>query len=132
MDALFRFGNAAVPFEPLIDRWLADQADELRPIAARWVQAIRASGADLNELIHDGHPTFCAGDAAFAYVSAYSAHVNVGFFRGAELNDPAGLLQGGGKYMRHVKVTRANEIDETALEALIEAALLDMVSRLDD
>ena len=130
MDALFRFGDAAVPFEPLIDRWLADQADELRPIAAQWAQVIRCCGEQVRELIHDGHPTFCFDDAAFAYVSAYTAHVNVGFFRGAELNDPAGLLQGGGKYMRHVKLAGSNAVDEAALEALINAAYLDMEGRL--
>jgi hypothetical protein len=44
------------------------------------------------------------GDAAFAYVDAYRAHVNVGFFRGAEIADPDGLLEGVGKFMRHVKL----------------------------
>lgn len=129
MDALFRFGDAAVPFEPLIDRWLADQAEELRPIAARWVQVIRSCGEQVRELIHDGHPTFCAGDAAFAYVSAYSAHVNVGFFRGAELRDPAGLMQGKGKFMRHVKVGPDKGVDEAALESLITTAYQDMIIR---
>jgi hypothetical protein len=49
-------------------------------------------------------PTACVEDAPFAYVSAFRDHVNVGFFHGTALPDPAGLLQGTGKYMRHVKV----------------------------
>ena len=47
--------------------------------------------------MHDGHPTACVADAAFGYVNAFKAHVNVGFFRGAEIADPEGLLEGTGK-----------------------------------
>ena len=65
---------------------------------------MRACGDDVRELLHDGHPTACVGSAAFCYVSAFTAHVNVGFFLGAELPDPAGLLEGTGIFMRHVKL----------------------------
>ena len=61
----------------------------------------------MRELLHDGHPTACVADAAFAYVNAFTAHVNVGFFRGAELVDPARMLEGTGRYMRHVKLVHA-------------------------
>ena len=92
---------------------------------------MRACGEDVRELLHDGWPTACVEDAAFAYTSVHAAHVNLGFYRGAELPDPAGLLQGGGKRMRHVKLMPGNEIDEDALEALIEAAYEDMKARLE-
>jgi hypothetical protein len=46
----------------------------------------------------------------------FTAHVNVGFFRGAELSDPNGLLQGTGKFMRHVKL-RPGAPSLSALEA---------------
>jgi hypothetical protein len=39
--------------------------------------------------MHDGCPTACVGDAAFGYVAAFRDHVNVGFFFGALLQDPA-------------------------------------------
>ena len=80
--------------------------------------------------MHDGHPTACVGDAAFAYVNAFKAHVNVGFFRGAEIADPAGLLEGTGKYMRHVKVRPDRGVDATALKGLISTAYTDMKQRL--
>lgn len=91
---------------------------------------MRECGDDVRELIHDGAPTACVTDAAFAYVNAFKAHVNVGFFRGAELADPAGLLEGTGKYMRHVKLRPDRDIDAAALTALIQSAYADMKQRL--
>jgi hypothetical protein len=121
---------AAVRRDPAVEAWLQGRADELGAIARRWFEVIRACGDDVRELLHDGHPTACVGDAAFAYVDAFRAHVNVGFFRGAELADPDGLLQGTGKYMRHVKLRPENGVDAAALERLIAAASSDMRKRL--
>ena len=87
-------------------------------------------GEDVRELMHDGHPTACVADAAFAYVNAFSAHVNVGFFRGAEIADPKGLLEGTGKFMRHVKLRPGGEFDAAALMGLIDAAYIDMKKRV--
>ena len=80
--------------------------------------------------MHDGHPTACVADAALAYVNAFKAHVNVGFFRGAELPDPTGLLEGDGKFMRHVKLRSQIEVDATALLKLIDTAYTYMKARL--
>lgn len=124
-----RFPTAA-PHDPGIDAWLAARPGELGAIARHWFEAMRRSGADVRELLHDGHPTACIGDAAFGYVNAFTAHVNVGFFMGAALSDPAGLLQGTGKFMRHVKLWPGEAVDEPALLALIERASADMRSRL--
>ena len=83
---------------------------------------MRECGDDVRELLHDGHPTACVGDAAFGYVNAFNAHVNVGFFLGALLEDPAGLLEGTGKHMSHVKLHAGSEVDREALAALIRSA----------
>ena len=94
----------------------------LGPIARPWYERMRECGDDVRELVHDGAPTACVGDAAFGYVNAFRAHVNVGFFLGAHLADPAGLLEGTGKHMRHVKLRPGSEIDREGLAALIHAA----------
>ncbi len=107
-----------------------EHAGELGVIAQRWFESIRVCGDDVRELLHDGHPTACVADAAFAYVNAFKAHVNVGFFRGAELADPNGLLEGTGKFMRHVKLRPEGEVDTTALMKLIVTAYTDMKERL--
>ena len=80
--------------------------------------------------MHDGLATACVDDAPFAYVGVFTDHVNVGFFHGASLSDPSGLLEGTGRYMRHVKLKPGRAVDEPALEALITAAYRDIVTRL--
>jgi hypothetical protein len=99
-------------------------------MAEPWFERMRECGADIRELLADGHPTACAQDAAFAYVDAFSAHANVGFFFGAELDDPAGLLEGAGKRMRHAKLRWGEPVNVAALEALIAAAYRDIRLRL--
>jgi hypothetical protein len=56
--------------------------------------------------------------------------VNVGFFCGAMLDDPAGLLEGTGKRMRHVKLRPAQHVNAVALGELIAAAYRDIRLRL--
>jgi hypothetical protein len=129
MSQLLRFPTS-VKRDPGIDVWLQQHSNELGEIARRWFEVMRDCGGDVRELLHDGHPTACVGDAAFAYVNAFTSHVNVGFFRGAELADVDGLLEGTGKFMRHVKLRTASDVDATALRKLIEAAYLDMKARL--
>jgi hypothetical protein len=105
-------------------------AGELGAIAQRWFELMRTCGGDVRELLHDGHPTACVDDAAFGYVNAFKAHVNVGFFRGAEISDPDGLLEGTGKFMRHVKLTPERDVNAPALAKLIRTAYTDMKRRL--
>ncbi len=69
-------------------------------------------------------------DAPFGYVAVFRAHANVGFFQGAEPEDPTGLLEGSGKQMRHVKAKPGVELESAAPEALIAIAYADMKVRL--
>lgn len=121
MNGLFRFADASRR-NPAVEAWLRQQVPGLGPIAAAWFATMRACGPDVREVMHDGSPTACVRDVAFGYVAVFRAHVNVGFFRGAELPDPHGLLDGTGKQMRHVKVKPGAEPDSAALTALIHAA----------
>jgi hypothetical protein len=129
LSELFRFPTA-VKRDPAIEVWMQEHADELGAIARRWFEVMRSCGDDVRELLHDGHPTACVGDAAFAYVNAFKAHVNVGLFRGTELADPKGLLEGTGKFMRHVKLSPTRDLDSAALTKLIEIAYADMQRRM--
>ena len=109
---------------------MRQHTDELGVIAKHWFEVMRECGNDVRELLHDGHPTACVADAAFAYVNAFKAHVNVGFFRGAEMADPAGLLEGTGKFMRHVKLRPERHFEAAALARLIATAYIDMKERM--
>ena len=130
MNQLLRF-YGSVKREPAVEAWMNQHSGDLGPIAQYWFEVMRDCGDDVLELLHDGCPTACIGDAAFAYVNAFRAHVNVGFFRGAELPDPNGLLEGTGKFMRHVKLRPDSEVDATALAKLINTAYVDMKRRLE-
>lgn len=114
--------SGATRHEPDVAAWFTAQDDELRQLARAWFDRVRACGPDVGELLHDGHPTACVDGAAFAYVDAFAAHAAIGFFHGAELDDPRGLLQGSGKHMRHVKLRPGRPVDAAALDALIAAA----------
>jgi len=128
-DALFLLPSAVRRADE-VDAWFAQPDHELRRLVQPWFEQIRALGDDVRELIHDGCPTACVDDAAFVYVNAFSAHAAVGFFHGAALDDPAGLLEGSGKRMRHVKLRWGQPVNEAALEALIGAAYRDIRERI--
>ena len=121
---------AAVARNPAVDAWFSDGTNPLRLRLQPWYDRIRACGGDVCELMHDFCPTACVGQAAFAYVNAFSKHANIGFYQGAALPDPSGLLEGTGKRMRHVKLHWGRPVDETAVAALIAAAYDDMRVRL--
>ena len=122
--------TGGVKRDPAVDNWLTDGPIELRSIAQKWFARMRQCGNDVRELIHDGCPVACVQDAPFGYVNSFKSHVNVGFFHGAVLEDPAGLLEGSGKRMRHVKLQPALELNTAALRDLIDAAYLDIRARL--
>ena len=130
MSDIFRLPGA-VRRDAAVDAWMGDGPVELQSIAQTWFAQMRECGDDVLELVHDGCPVACVDDAPFAYVDSFTSHVNVGFFRGAALDDPASLLEGTGKRMRHVTLKPGAERKTAALRALIEAAYMDIKTRLE-
>ena len=128
---LLRF-NGAVERDPDIDAWMKTHRGELGAIALEWFEVMRKCGDEVRELLHDGCPTACLGDVPFGYVNVFTSHVNVGFFRGASLPDPARLLQGTGKFMRHVKLRPGTAINAAALKTLIDRAYSDIKARVEN
>ena len=124
--------NGAVERDPAIDAWMKDHGGELGAIAHAWFEVMRKCGDEVRELLHDGCPVACLGDAPFGYVNVFTAHVNVGFFHGAALPDPARLLQGAGKRMRHVKLRPETATDAASLRILIETAHSDIKARVEN
>jgi len=110
---------------------MKERASELGEIARQWFEVMRNCGDEVRELLHDGAPTACLGDAPFGYVNVFTSHVNVGFFHGAALPDPDRLLQGAGKFMRHVKLKPGTAINSAALSRLIAAAYSDIKARVE-
>src|SRR5690349_195341 len=129
MNDLLRFPSA-IRRDPRIEAWFSDFVDPLRLMTRTWFERMRGCGSDVGELLHDGCPVACVGDAPFAYVNAFKAHASVGFYHGNALVDPARLLEGEGKRMRHVKLRAGRELDGGALSRLIVAAYQDIRQRL--
>jgi len=123
--------NGAVEHDPRIDEWMKDHAGALGNIAHQWFEVMRRCGDEVRELLHEGCPVACLGDAPFGYVNVFTSHVNVGFFHGASLPDPSRMLQGNGKFMRHVKLRPGTATDSAALNNLIEAAYSDIKARVE-
>jgi hypothetical protein len=128
---LLRF-NGAVERDPAIDAWMNEHAGELGAIARQWFELMRKCGDEVRELLHDGCPVACLGDVPFGYVNVFTSHVNVGFFQGAALPDPGRLLQGAGKFMRHVKLRSGSPANAQALSRLIERAYSDIKARVEN
>ncbi|HLY40047.1 MAG TPA: DUF1801 domain-containing protein [Terracidiphilus sp.] len=128
---LLRF-NGAVKRDPAIDAWMRKHRGELGDIAQEWFEVMRNCGDEVREVLHDGCPVACLGDVPFASVNVFTSHLNVAFFQGAALPDPARLLQGDGKFMRHVKLRPGTNIDSAALRKLIAAAYSDIKDRVEN
>jgi hypothetical protein len=67
----------------------------------------------------------------FCYIGAHSNHVNLGFYFGAELVDPEGLMEGTGKKLRHIKVRTVEDVGRSALRQLIQVSLNERKQALD-
>jgi hypothetical protein len=128
---LLRF-IGTVERDPAIGAWMNANAGELGAIAQHWFEVMRECGDEVRELLHDGGPVACLGDVPFGYVNVFTAHVNVGFFQGAALADPGRLLEGSGKFMRHVKLRPGIATNAAALSELINAAYADMKARIEN
>ena len=128
---LLRF-NGAVERDPAIHAWMNERAGELGAIARQWFEVMRKCGDEVRELLHDGCPVACLGDAPFGYVNVFTSHVNVGFFHGIALPNPTRLLQGAGKFMRHVKLRPGTDTNAAALTRLIDAAYSHIKARVEN
>ncbi len=128
---LLRF-DGTLERDPAIDLWMKEHPGELGIMAHQWFEVMRKCGDEVREIFHDGCPVACLGDAPFAYVNVFTSHVNVGFFHGVALPDPARLLQGTGKFMRHVKLRPGTPTNAAALRRLIETAYSDIKARVEN
>ena len=112
-------------FDELMD--IAEPA--MRPIARRLREVVVKVDPDTVEVVRlgDRAATYGVGpkkmSEGYAYVLPHKNWVNLGFYKGAELPDPAGIMEGTGKKLRHVKVRSVEEAARPELRALIEEAL---------
>ena len=105
-----------------IDLYVDAKPAELRDVAEKLRKLVKKTVKGTKESVNSWKiPTFESnGPMCFFMVGKY--HVTFGFLRGTSLPDPAGLLEGTGKILRHVKLRTAEDVSAPALKKLIEAA----------
>ena len=129
MSSLLRYYGADIQNIDF-ESWLEQKPVQLHIIARKWFREIKNTGPDVVDIFHDNYPIVCVDEAPFAYVNVFSKHVNLGFFYGAELPDPMGLLEGMGKRMRHIKLRPTDTYNENEIRDLIRHSYLDIKERL--
>ena len=107
---------------PKVDDHINKLSSPVKAIAERLREIVRDASPDLTEHYKWNMPVY-AGTKDVCYIGAFKKHVNLGFYRGAELNDRDNLLEGTGKSLRHVKIASLDDIDKRSLSALIKDAV---------
>ena len=105
------------------DLWFADQTPKHRRLIAALRSFVARVAPQLTEHVKWGNGCWLADGAPVAYCYVDTDHLQFGFFRGAALVDPQGLLQGKGAFVRHTKVRAVDDIDEAAFAALLLQAV---------
>ena len=104
------------------DDYLRDQSPTNQTIIRALRRFVRSAEPQLIESVKWGNGCWLAGAEPVAYVYADAACVQFGFLTGSSLDDPSGLLEGTGRYVRHIKVRRNRDIDRSAFGALLRQA----------
>ena len=104
------------------DEYARDQGAKNRAIISALRRFVSRAEPKLLESVKWGNGCWIGGNGPVAYVYSTTGYVQFGFFHGAALEDPKGLLEGKGKYVRHTKVHDPSEINERAFTALLRQA----------
>jgi hypothetical protein len=107
---------------PSFDAYLKDQSPKNQAIIRALRKFVKEVEPGLAEAVKWGNGCWVGSSGPVAYVYSDKGHVQFGFFNGASLKDPNGLLEGKGKYVRHTKVRAPSEIDKRAFAALLKQA----------
>ena len=108
--------------EKAVDGYIAGLEGWKGEIVSRVRQIVLKAAPGAKESIKWAQPVY-ESSGPFAYIKAFKSAVNLGFWRGADLEDPNGLLQGSGNKMRHIKLTSVADVDEKALAGLVSQAV---------
>lgn len=110
------------PREPKVDEYIQKQGDWKTDVLARLRALVLESAPAAREAYKWAQPVYELS-GPFCYMKAFKSHINFGFWRGAELTDPLGLLGGSGNKMRHVRLTQVDDIQEEAFRDFVHQAV---------
>jgi hypothetical protein len=103
--------------------WKRDQSLKNQKLITALAGIVKKTAPQLTQTVKWGQGCFASEGVPKAYIHAEPDHVQFGFYAGAALDDPEGLLVGKGKHVRHVKVFSTRDIPRDALVALLEQVL---------
>ncbi len=83
---------------------------------------VKSAAPKAIESIKWGQPVY-ESNGPFAYVKAHKNVVNFGFWRGAEMADPKGILDGDGDRMRHFKIAEGDQLPAAELAKMVKVAI---------
>ena len=98
------------------DQWKKNVLTKLRTI-------VKENAPSVKESIKWAQPVYENDDGPFCFMRAHKNHINIGFWRGAIMDDPHHLLEGDGVKMRHIKITRETKIDDEKIGGFIQQAI---------
>ena len=105
------------------EEYLAGQTPRNQDVIRALRTFVKRVAPQLQESVKWGNGCWVQGKAPVAYVYSAPDHVQFGFFGGSALKDPMRLLNGEGKFVRHIKVRKRSDIDEGAFGALLRQAV---------
>jgi hypothetical protein len=105
-----------------VDEYVGGLGDWQAAVVTALRKLIRETAPDATESIKWAQPVYEV-NGPLCYIRAFKNHVNFGFWRGADLSDPEGLLEGSGSKMAHLKLTSLKDVRMKPLQALIRAAV---------
>ncbi len=108
-------GKAVEAYLAKIDPDMATLVQALRPL-------IKAAAPEAAEVVKWAQPVYEI-NGPFAYIRAFTKYVSLGFWRGATLPSGAGILEGDGDRMRHLKLRSAADIKPDLISALVQEAV---------
>jgi len=109
-----------------VELFIRNASPAVRSVLQDLRELVRKELPEAKEEIKWGRPVYSLNHIV-CYLAAAGDHANLGFYRGIELEDPKGLLEGDGKKLRHIKVYRSDEIRRQWYGTLLKQA-----ARLDD
>ncbi len=110
------------PSREAVDEYVSRVDPARREVVEVLRRLVLEQAPNASETIKWGQPCY-SKNGNLCYIAADVDHVKLGFFRGGDLPDPGGLLEGTGKKMRHVKVRSLDDIPEEGLSSLIREAV---------
>jgi len=107
----------------MISKYIQKQNSEQRKILQTLQDLINEAAPKAEETVKWGSPCWMQ-DGNVCYLAAMKGgYINFGFFRGAEISDPKGFLEGTGKGLRHIKVRSVQDIKANEFKKLVQEAV---------